>query len=68
MATRWLFSIDGTAKYFVEGETLYAHPGGQASFYISNGWVYTYNGKPTYWIDGDWLYENPGGKAALYFG
>jgi hypothetical protein len=67
MATRWLYSVDGKPQFWVDDATLYAHPGGKPSFYISDGWVYSYDGKPAYWIDDKWLYEHPGGRAALYF-
>ena len=68
MKTRWLFSADaGKPEFYVTGNTVYAHPGGEASFHISNGWIYTPNGKPVYWIDGDWVFENPSGSRAFYF-
>jgi hypothetical protein len=57
MKTRWLFSADaGKPEFYVTGNIVYAHPGGEASFHISNGWIYTPNGKPVYWIDGDWVF------------
>jgi hypothetical protein len=68
MKTRWLFSADKNEPvFYVTGNIVYAHPGGEASFTISNGLIYASTGKPVYRIDGDRVLDHPGGSPAFCF-
>ena len=65
--TRWLYTADGEASFYVTGDRVYSHPEGRASFYIADGYLYTFNGKPVYRIEGKSVLEHPSGNPAFYF-
>jgi hypothetical protein len=68
MASRWLYAVDSNRpEFYLTGEVVYAHPSGEASFFLSNGWLYTRSGRPLYRIEGKWLYQHPEGSKAFYF-
>ena len=67
MQTRWLYAADTKQiAFYVTGNTVYAHPGGEACFHLANDILYTGNGRPAYQIQSDWVLEYASGERAFY--
>lgn len=66
MTARWLYTSEGEAPYYQDGEYIYSKEGncrysvsagwwhdiktGQATFYVVDNCVYSPNGKPAYYF------------------
>jgi hypothetical protein len=67
MKTRWLFSVDGDAPYYQQGDFIYSKDG-LAVFSVSNGWWFsTKTGQAEFYVQDGWVYSREG-KASYYFG
>ena len=67
ITTRWLYSVDGRAKYYQDGDYIYSK-NGQCEFSVSNGsWYAIKGGTAEYYVSDNWVYSRDG-KAMFHFG
>jgi hypothetical protein len=67
VTTRWLYSVDGQAKYYQDGDYIYSK-NGQCEFSVSNGrWYAIKGGAAEYYVSDNWVHSRDG-KAMFHFG
>jgi beta-lactamase class A len=67
ITTRWLYSVDGQAKYYQDGDYIYSK-NGQCEFSVSNGrWYAIKGGAAEYYVSDNWVHSRDG-KAMFHFG
>ena len=67
MTARWLFTTDGAASYYQDGDYIYSQ-NGDCKFSVSAGWWQNVKtGKAEFYVADDWVYSVEG-KPAFYFG
>jgi hypothetical protein len=65
--TRWLYALDGQARYYQDGVYIYSLDG-KPEFWISDGWWYAIiGGQPDYYFTNGWVYSREG-KPAYHYG